>query len=103
MKISRIAAKVMVRLSLFLVLLALVPLFTGSTINQQLHDIYIRTNNQWILVFPILLIIGFITFLITCTVQKYTKPDMNWLLVLNSVMLIAYGISIYIRLSHLIR
>ncbi|EHQ25644.1 hypothetical protein [Mucilaginibacter paludis] len=103
MKISRIAAKVMVRLLLFLVLLALVPFFTGNTMNQQLHEIYIMTNNKWILIFPILLLIGFITLLITCTVQKYTKPDINWLLVLNSVMLIAYGISIYIRLSHLIK
>lgn len=103
MKTSQIAAKVAVRLFLFLILLALVPVFTGGNIDKQLQNIYITTNHRWILAYPILLILGFVTLFVMCTIKKYTKPDLNWLLVLNTLMLIAYGVSVYIRLSHLIK
>jgi hypothetical protein len=103
MKASQIAAKVVVRLFLFLVLLALVPVFTGTSIDKQLQGIYVITNNKWILAYPILLILGFITLLIICTIKKYSKPDLNWLLVINTLMLIAYGITVIIRISHLIK
>jgi cytochrome c biogenesis protein CcdA len=103
MKTSRIAAKVIVRLFLFLILLALVPLFTGGTVDKQLQNIYLTTNNKWAFVYPILLILGFIALLVVCTIKKYTKPDLNWLLVLNTTILIIYGIMFYIRLSHLIK
>lgn len=103
MKTSRIAAKVVVRLFFFLILLALVPVFNGNSLDKQLHDTYIMTNNRWILAYPILLISGFIALLVICTIKKYTKPDLNWLLVLNTLMLIAYGISVFIRISHLIK
>jgi hypothetical protein len=102
MKISSIAAKVAVRLFLFLILLALLPLFTGHTLDAQLQNIYITTNNKWVLVCPILLILGFIALLVLCTIKKYTKPDLNWLLVLNTVILIVYGAAVYIRIYHLI-
>ncbi|MEO6521467.1 MAG: hypothetical protein ABIN91_07315 [Mucilaginibacter sp.] len=103
MKASQIAAKVVVRLFLFLILLALVPVFTGSSIDKQLQGIYLTTNNKWVLVYPILLILGFITLLIICTIKKYSKPDLNWLLVVNTVVLIVYGITVFIRISHLIK
>jgi cytochrome c biogenesis protein CcdA len=103
MKASQIAAKVSVRLFLFLILLALVPVFTGTSVDKQLQGIYLITNNKWVLAFPILLIAGFVTLLIICTIKKYTKPDLNWLLVVNTVMLIAYGITVFIRVSHFIK
>jgi len=103
MKTSRIAAKVAVRLILFLILLALVPTFTNNTLNAQLHNIYITANNKWIFIYPILLLIGFITLLILCTTNKYSKVDLNWLLVLNTFILILYGTVVFIRVSHLIK
>jgi len=103
MKISQIAAKIVVRLFLFLILLALVPVFTGSGIDKQLQGIYLMTNNKWVLVYPIILILGFIGLLIICTIKKYSKPDLNWLLVVNTVILIVYGITVFIRVSHLIK
>jgi hypothetical protein len=102
MRSSQIAAKVVVRLFFFLILLALVPLFTGGQIDKQLHNTYIMTNNKLALISPILLMLGFIALLVICTIQKYAKPDINWLLVLNTVILIIYGITVYVRISHLI-
>jgi cation transport ATPase len=102
-KASQIAAKAIVRIFLFLILLALVPVFSGDSFNKQLNNIYFATNNKWILAYPVLLILGFIALLVTCTVKKYTKPDLNWLLVINTVMLIVYGITVFIRISHLIK
>jgi len=53
------------------------------------------------MIFPIILIVGFVSLLIICTKKKYSEPDLNWLLVLNTVILIFYGIAIYIRVYHM--
>jgi hypothetical protein len=34
--------------------------------------------------------------------HKYTKPDWNWLLVINTVVLLAYCATLYIRVLHLV-
>jgi hypothetical protein len=101
MKSSQLVAKVVVRLFLFLLLLALVPFFTGDT--SKLQHIYFTGQNKWVLVFPGLLAAGFITLFILCTIKKYSKPDLNWLLVLNTLVLMAYGITLYIRIYQLIK
>ena len=103
MKTSRIAAKVAVRLFLFLILLALVPFFTGNTTDTQLQNIYITASNKWVFAYPILLALGFIALLVLCTIKKYTKPDLNWLLVLNTLMLIVYGATVFVRILHIIK
>jgi len=53
------------------------------------------------MIFPAILILGFISLLIICTLKKYQEADLNWLLVLNTLILIAYGIAIYIRIYHM--
>jgi hypothetical protein len=38
-----------------------------------------------------------------CTIQKYTKPDWNWLLVVSTIVLAAYCATLYIRVLELVR
>jgi hypothetical protein len=43
---------------------------------------------------------GFIGLLVTCTIKKYKVVDLNWLLVVNTLVLIAYVAAIFIRIYH---
>ena len=99
MKISQIAAKAVVRVFYFLLLLALVPYLQGD--HTKLEHLYLMPKNIWSLTFPILLILGFITLLVICSIKKYSKQDLNWLLVINTVVLIAYAVTLYIRIYQL--
>jgi cytochrome bd-type quinol oxidase subunit 2 len=101
MKASQIAAKTLVRLFFILVLIAVFPFMEGD--NHKLKDLYFTTHHTWIFVFPIILIVGFISLLIYCTIKKYKEMDMNWLLVLNTLILLAYGATLYIRVWHLVK
>lgn len=101
MKVSQIAAKVVVRIFFFLLLMAMVPFVKGD--GDKLSHLYLLPRNPWVLAFPILLILGFIGLLVTCAIKKYNKQDLNWLLVVNTVVLIAYGITLYIRIMQLLK
>jgi hypothetical protein len=100
MKTSQIAAKIATRLFFFLLLIALVPFIQGDT--SKLQHLYLAPKQVWTLTFPILLILGFIALLIICSVKKFSKTDLNWLLVLNTVVLMAYGITLYVHIYRLI-
>ena len=100
-KVSQIAAKVIVRLFFILLLVALVPFMQGD--NHKLQNLYFTTTHKWIFIFPVILIGAFITLLVMCTLKKYKQMDLNWLLVLNTVILLAYGATLYIRVWHLVK
>lgn len=100
-KVSQIAAKVIVRLFFILLLVALVPFMEGD--NHKLQNLYFTTTHKWIFIFPVILIGAFITLLVMCTLKKYKEMDLNWLLVLNTVILLAYGATLYIRVWHLVK
>lgn len=57
---------------------------------------------QWQLVFPLLLILSFVGLFIAAAIKKFNTGDLNLLLIVNSVMLIIYGMAIFFRLSALI-
>jgi quinol-cytochrome oxidoreductase complex cytochrome b subunit len=101
MKASQIAAKIVVRLFFILLLIALVPFLQGDT--SKLQHLYLMPKHVYTLAFPILLIIGFITLLVICSIKKYRKADLNWLLVVNTLVLLAYAITLYIRIYQLIK
>jgi hypothetical protein len=100
MKISQIAAKIITRLFFILLLMALVPFLQGDT--AKLQHLYLTPKHMWTLAFPILLILGFIALLIICSIKKFSKTDLNWLLVLNTAVLMAYAITVYISIYKLI-
>src|ERR1700712_4576940 len=95
MKISGIVAKAVTRLFLLLLVLAVVPLFQAN--GEKLQHLYIVTKSKWLFVFPIILIGGFVYFFVRCTIRKYTEPDSNWLLVLNTLILMAYCATVFVR------
>lgn len=99
MKTSGIIAKAVSRLFLLLLVLAIVPLFQVDT--NKLQHLYIVSRSKWLFIFPIILIGGFIYFLIRCTLSKYKEPDSNWLLVLNTLILMAYCATIFVRVYQL--
>lgn len=101
LKVSQIAAKVVTRLFFILILVACVPYMQGD--NHKLNNLYFTTQHKWLFVFPILLVIGFISLLVVCTVKKYKELDLNLLLILNTLILLAYGTMLYIRVWHLVK
>ncbi len=100
MKVNRIVTKIVVRLFFLLLLIALVPPFLLGD-ETKLQNIYLFFRHKWEMIFPAILILGFVSLLIICAVKKYKEQDLNWLLVLNTVILMAYGIAIYIRIYHM--
>ncbi|SDS17907.1 hypothetical protein SAMN05216490_0682 [Mucilaginibacter mallensis] len=95
MKTSQIVAKVVVRLFFFLLLIATVPFIAGNNAKLQNFNFVIR--QKWTLVFPAILLGGFIGLLVLCTIKKYKEIDLNWLLVVNTLVLMAYGLAIFIK------
>ncbi|GAB2983324.1 hypothetical protein GCM10027049_20530 [Mucilaginibacter puniceus] len=100
MKASQLAAKIVTRLFFILLIAALVPFFVGD--NYKLKHLYLHTPNKWTLIAPILLMLGFIALFVICTVKKYKETDLNWLLVLNTVILIIYGITLGVSIYHMV-
>jgi hypothetical protein len=101
MKTSQIAAKIVTRLFLIFLCIALIPFLQGD--NTRLSQLYLIVPNKWTLVFPVLLMLGFITLFVLVSIKKYKAVDLNWLLVLNTVVLLIYGIALFIRIYHAIK
>ena len=101
MKTSQIVAKIVTRLFFFLLLIALVPFIQGDT--SKLQHLYLNPKNVWTLAFPIILILGFIALLVICSIKKFRETDLNWVLVVNTVVLMAYGIALYVHIYQLIK
>jgi cytochrome bd-type quinol oxidase subunit 2 len=99
MKTSGIIAKAVARLFLLLMILAIIPLFQVD--GEKLHHLYIVTKSKWLFVFPVILIGGFVYFFIRCTLNKYKEPDSNWLLVISTLVLMAYCATLFIRVYEL--
>lgn len=95
MKTSQIAAKAVVRIFLLLLLLSTIPFLQGD--NAKLQNFNFTIHHAWTLIFPAILILGFIGLLIACTIKKYKVADLNWLLVINTLVLMAYGIAVFIK------
>jgi hypothetical protein len=100
MKVSKLVTKIVVRIFFILAFVAMIPFLQGDQTKYQ--HIYFIFKHKWEMIFPIVLILGFISLLITCAVKKYEEPDLNWLLVLNTVILLAYGIAVFIRVAHMV-
>lgn len=95
MKVNQLVTKIIIRAFFILLVAALVPFLQGD--QSKLQHIYLSFHHWWQLIFPVLLIASFITLLITCMVKKYKEQELNWLLVLNTFVLMIYIVAIFIR------
>lgn len=99
MKVNQVITKAVVRIFFILQLAALVPFITGD--QSAFQHIYLSFHHWWELIFPVVIILSFIILLVVCVARKYKAPELNWLLVVNTVVLAAYGIAIFIRIAHM--
>jgi len=99
MKVSKLVTKIVVRVFFILMLAVSVPFFAGD--HSKFQNIYFAFPHKWEMIFPAILIISFFFLLIICAIKKYSEPELNWLLVVNTVVLLAYAIAIFIRVSRL--
>jgi hypothetical protein len=99
-KISRIAAKTAIRVFIIILFFGLLPLISGQgqPWDQRLANAHLVVTNKWMLAFPALLFAGFLTLTILCLKNKYRLTDINWLLVLNAIILVAYLVMLYSRI-----
>jgi hypothetical protein len=97
MKLSKFFAKLMVRMFFILILAAGVGIWQGS--DKLKHLGYINLL-QWRMIFPALLIGGFIGLLLAASIKKYNNMELNWLLVVNTLMLIIYAMAIFMKVAY---
>ncbi|MBS7564010.1 hypothetical protein KHS38_06295 [Mucilaginibacter sp. Bleaf8] len=96
---SAIIAKLLVRI-FFLFLVA--AMFGIVKYQDKLKVLGSIRLDQWRLIFPALLIIGFIVLLVLASIKKYKVGDINLLLIVNTIMLLIYGLAIFIRVAALV-
>jgi len=99
MKVNQVITKTVVRIFFILLLAALVPFITGD--QSTFQHVYLSFHHWWELIFPAVIILSFFILLVACAVRKYKAPELNWLLVVNTVVLTAYGVAIFIRIAHM--
>jgi hypothetical protein len=100
MKVSKLVTKIVLRVFFILIIVALVPLFHGD--QTKLQQIHLSFHHAWEMIFPAIIILSFLFILITCAVKRFNEPQLNWLLVVNTIVLLAYGIAIYIRVMQMV-
>ncbi|MFB2120452.1 hypothetical protein [Parapedobacter sp. 2B3] len=100
--ISQFAAKLLVRLFILLLLFAFAPVVLEQETTRSYSETFIYIENKWALIFPALLFISFLVLLFLTLRHKYQKADLNWMLSLNTVLLIVYVTMIYVRLYPII-
>jgi 4-amino-4-deoxy-L-arabinose transferase-like glycosyltransferase len=97
MRISKLVTKIIIRAFFILLLIAAVPFFYGD--QNKFQHIYFGFHHKWEIIFPAIILVSFFILIITCAIKKYNEPELNWLLVVNIIVLVAYGIAIFIRVS----
>jgi len=100
MKVSKLVTKIVVRVFFILLLAVSVPFFAGD--HSKYQNIYFAFPHKWEMILPGIIIVSFLFLLITCAIKKYSEPELNWLLIVNTVVLLAYGIAIFIRVSRMV-
>lgn len=100
--ISQFTAKLFLRLFILLLLFAFAPIVLEKETTRSYSETFVYIENKWALIFPVLLFISFLTLLILTLRYKYQKTDLNWMLSLNTALLIIYVVMVYVRLYPII-
>jgi hypothetical protein len=98
-KISRVAAKTAIRVFMITLFFGVLPFIVGNqSLEAKVATTHLYIQNKWTLVYPGILLLGFLVLAIICRKKKYQETDFNWLLVLNTIMLVAYLVMLYSRI-----
>ena len=100
--ISKIVAKSLLRLFLFLLVLATVPLFIKKEQGSSLQAQKIAFPNEMAMIAPGLLFTIFVILLVFMLKNKYNRIDINWQFSLCTIFLLTYLILLYTRIYPLI-
>jgi hypothetical protein len=99
---SKFVAKLLVRLFMLLLLFAFAPVLVEKTTGRSLTDSFVYITNKWAFIFPGLLFLSFLILLVLTLRNKYRQTDLNWMLSLNTALLIIYLIMLYIKIYPII-
>ncbi|MEH6306041.1 hypothetical protein RYH73_10340 [Olivibacter sp. CPCC 100613] len=99
---SKFVSKLLVRLFILILAAAVVPAFVDDEIAAKLGTTYVYIENKWVFIFPLILFLSFLTLLILTGRNRHEKTDLNWMLSLNTLLLIIYVVMLFIRLAPLI-
>jgi cytochrome bd-type quinol oxidase subunit 2 len=100
MKVSKFVTKIVIRVFFILLLVATFLFIQGD--QSKFQHLYFSFSHVWEMIFPAIIILCFLFLFITCALKKYNQPEMNWLLVVNTIVLIAYGIAIFIKINRMV-
>jgi hypothetical protein len=104
LKTSQIVAKSITRLFFLLSLIAGVSYyFSPLAKDPRLKNTYFVISNKYLLIFPGILVVGFATLLIVCIRNKYNKMDLNWLLVVNTAVLMTVCLTLFLRIYSVVK
>jgi len=95
---SKFISKLLVRLFILLLAAFIAPLFIDSSIAAKMETTYVYIENKWVFIFPLVLFLSFLTLLVLTGRSKHGKTDLNWMLALNTLLLIIYVVMLFIRL-----
>ena len=100
MRVSKLITKIIIRIFFILLLAVAFLFFSGDQAKYQ--HIYFSFTHKWQMVFPAIIVLSFLVLFVACARKRYNEPEMNWLLVVNTVVLLAYGIAVFIKVSSLV-
>lgn len=100
--ISMFTAKLLTRLFILLLLFSMAPFLIDKQLSARAEHIYVYLENKWTFIFPGTLFLSFLTLLIMTLRKRYAQTDLNWMLSLNTIILIIYLILLYMRLYPLL-
>jgi len=95
---SKFISKLLVRLFIIILAVAIAPILVDQHMAAKLETTYVYIENKWVFIFPLILFLSFLTLLILTGRTKHEQTDLNWMLSLNTVLLIIYVILLCIRL-----
>lgn len=95
---SKFISKLLVRLFMLILAAAIAPMFVDKQIAARMETTYVYIENKWVFIFPLILFLSFLTLLVLTGRAKHEKTDLNWMLLLNTLLLIIYVVMLFVRL-----
>lgn len=99
---SKFVSKLLVRLFIIVLIAGVLPFFADEQIKNNMAVTYVYIENKWVFIFPLILFLSFLTLLILTSRAKNEQDDLNWILSLNTLLLIIYIVLLFVKLYPII-